>query len=740
MWVEMGQMSTKHVKLLQKEISSLRLVISSKTFAWLRPCLLEYISGLVSTLQEFWSVGFFGWPCCHAHDAAVLFKDLRASFALPCSFGGTFGGQLWSSRWYWSTIPSQCSRSRVAGESMVVAGRQMLSVNLTIDVVTNFFLSNELLNFKLGTVISTSLMLHWMQWLQEAKQYTAKSNGFYWIFILTWFFTLSDATFSDPSLRNVSERALRPSRSSKSQHGARCGLLNSSPPGEVTKVMLRSKKNMKVKKAKSRTSRAAQNEGYVNQTVEQFKSLRYPAFVDQKPWLDADGNMVWSQWRMKAGELVFSQSFETAMGLVILFNMGIIMYEADQDALCFPTYYKDLGECPFRSNSFLWLYVLNILLNIVYTLECGIRLYVERGAFFCNKWNLIDLLTLIAGWTASLGQDLANIGEFAVLRMFRLVRVVRAVRVLVSIPEFYLLITGLSSSIKAIIFGSMMLVSVIIFWAVISVELLHPITSRLEFHQCDLVRIQTSHMYNPYNILKWNCHEKPIFVHKSCFWTRKSWTKPQSRESRFFSRLRWSLSQWFWEYFRRLLDLVATNCCWWCLGSHLHSFGRSSTMDSCHFVQYFDYHFSWSAQLNLGSDLDLYFKSGWWMMKSWIRLEYVKIQIVIIHDSSMIHLCFMRIYQILENSGDFFSLRWLWNEQLKHGRMIRNRSWRGSSRSVWRVWRTQTRQRKWQNGMRFRKFIWKKVFSGIGSKNYGDRCIWMHLRLKLMHRMYMNLM
>lgn len=37
-----------------------------------------------------------------------------------------------------------------------------------------FLLSKELLNFKLGTVISTSLMLHWMQWLQKAKQYTAK--------------------------------------------------------------------------------------------------------------------------------------------------------------------------------------------------------------------------------------------------------------------------------------------------------------------------------------------------------------------------------------------------------------------------------------------------------------------------------------------------------------------------------------------------------------------------------------
>lgn len=31
----------------------------------------------------------------------------------------------------------------------------------------------------------------------------------------------------------------------------------------------------------------------------------------------------------------------------------------------------------------------------------------------------------------------------------------------------------------------MMLVSVILFWAVISVELFHPITSRLDFHQCE---------------------------------------------------------------------------------------------------------------------------------------------------------------------------------------------------------------------------------------------------------------
>lgn len=230
------------------------------------------------------------------------------------------------------------------------------------------------------------------------------------------------------------------------------------------------------------TAREAKNEDYVTQTVEQIKSLRYRTFADQKPWLDGEGNIIWSQWRMRAGEVVFSQNFETCMGVVIVLNIGIIMYEANQDAQCYPEFADNFNDCHLRSSSQAWLYILNMLLNGIYTLECATRLYVERSTFFCNKWNLIDSLTLVAGWMASSGM---NIGNVAVLRMFRLVRVVRAVRVLVSIPEFYLLITGLYSSIKAIIFGAMMLVSVILFWAVISVELFHPITSRLDFHQCE---------------------------------------------------------------------------------------------------------------------------------------------------------------------------------------------------------------------------------------------------------------
>ena len=50
-------------------------------------------------------------------------------------------------------------------------------------------------------------------------------------------------------------------------------------------------------------------------------------------------------------------------------------------------------------------------------------------------------------------------------------------RLVISVPELYILLSGLTTSFKPILFGSMMLISVILVWSIIVVELLHPITS-----------------------------------------------------------------------------------------------------------------------------------------------------------------------------------------------------------------------------------------------------------------------
>lgn len=53
-------------------------------------------------------------------------------------------------------------------------------------------------------------------------------------------------------------------------------------------------------------------------------------------------------------------------------------------------------------------------------------------------------------------------------------------RLVISVPELYILLSGLTTSFKPILFGSMMLVSVILVWSIIAVELLHaPNTEQL---------------------------------------------------------------------------------------------------------------------------------------------------------------------------------------------------------------------------------------------------------------------
>ena len=227
------------------------------------------------------------------------------------------------------------------------------------------------------------------------------------------------------------------------------------------------------------------NQEHLTDALEGLKSLRYQSFVDSKPWLNDEGEVIWSAARIKLAQLVFSQAFETTMGVVIVTNLILIMIEADRDALCYPEYAERFGECPDRSASSPWIFTLNLILLLTYSLECSVRFFVERSHYWYNTWNMIDLTTVVAGWLSNV---LASVVNLNLLRLARLVRVIRAVRVFISIPEFYLLMTGLYSSIKAILFGSLMLISVILFWAVLAVELFNPIASRLDTFPRDCER------------------------------------------------------------------------------------------------------------------------------------------------------------------------------------------------------------------------------------------------------------
>lgn len=205
------------------------------------------------------------------------------------------------------------------------------------------------------------------------------------------------------------------------------------------------------------------DDGALAEALESIRkgSMRYGTVGAHKPWVDDNGVRVWSYDRIYLAKLVQSQSFETTMGAIIIGNLLLMVYETNLDATCFPDFTREsFDKCPSRSDALPWLSTTNDVLLVIYSIECALRMYVERTQYVYNKWNHIDLFTVLIGWVT---KALASGGSVSFLRIFRVFRLLRAARVLIAIREFYLLMSGFISSLRAIFFGSLMLITVIMF-------------------------------------------------------------------------------------------------------------------------------------------------------------------------------------------------------------------------------------------------------------------------------------
>mmetsp|Transcript_22163 Transcript_22163/g.39852 ORF Transcript_22163/g.39852 Transcript_22163/m.39852 type:complete len:604 (+) Transcript_22163:48-1859(+) len=210
----------------------------------------------------------------------------------------------------------------------------------------------------------------------------------------------------------------------------------------------------------------------------QKESLRY-AENDMKPWEGQN----WSALRVLLAKAVMSQYFESVMGVIIMSNLCLIVWETDQEAKCFPEFsggsYQD---CPTKSGAILWLANVNTALIILYSAEVAVRIFVERSLYLRNGWNQIDFFTVASAWFSSLMSFLPM--NLSFLRILRLARLLRAVRVLISFREFYLLMAGFLSSMKAIFWGALLLLAVLGICAIFVVQLIHPINASIVYEGC----------------------------------------------------------------------------------------------------------------------------------------------------------------------------------------------------------------------------------------------------------------
>jgi len=188
----------------------------------------------------------------------------------------------------------------------------------------------------------------------------------------------------------------------------------------------------------------------------------------------------WTSARKRCARILESQKFELAIGITILFNIGVLIMQANESA-SEPVDCKDSADSSCGSTVG-YVYI-NALLLAFYTAELALRMYTYRDVFFKTYWNNMDLAIVLTG-IVDLVIDVLHTskvsrGLVGLLRFFRATRICRAFRLLAFIPELYRLIQLLSGALRALFWGFILIVFMIIFWSLVTIEFVKPVV--LEF-------------------------------------------------------------------------------------------------------------------------------------------------------------------------------------------------------------------------------------------------------------------
>lgn len=174
----------------------------------------------------------------------------------------------------------------------------------------------------------------------------------------------------------------------------------------------------------------------------------------------------WNPRRARVADWFESNLYEWLVGVLILINVILIIYDTDQRA----------DDGLDRA----WLQGMGILYLLLYALDAGTKLFVYRRAFFHSTWNNLDLFVVVSDIVAiCLESIIGNVPSFGALRICRVFRLVRALRVVRIFRELDTMLTGFLSAMRAMFWASIMLVIMTTLWSIVAVEVLHPVNVRV---------------------------------------------------------------------------------------------------------------------------------------------------------------------------------------------------------------------------------------------------------------------
>jgi len=170
--------------------------------------------------------------------------------------------------------------------------------------------------------------------------------------------------------------------------------------------------------------------------------------------------------RNAVGAFIGHHTFDYAMGLVIMFNMVMIIIETDHAA--------------HNDDSIPWVANTGWIILVIFIVELVLRLFVAGISFFCDGWNLFDFFVVVTDFAFSfVGLFLDGLFPISTLRIFRLCKLARVSKVFRVFPELRIMMAGLIGSFRAIFWGSVLLTFVLMVWSIVAVQFIHPLNREL---------------------------------------------------------------------------------------------------------------------------------------------------------------------------------------------------------------------------------------------------------------------
>jgi len=118
------------------------------------------------------------------------------------------------------------------------------------------------------------------------------------------------------------------------------------------------------------------------------------------------------------------------------------------------------------NDSHLAWFICDSIFNVVFLVELLLRIYAERRQWAKDCWNLFDFSLVLIGvldtWIMPLAGTTTNIRFVTLFRLLRLMRLFRLLRVLRFLKELMLLVSGIASAMRAMVWG-MFLLAITIF-------------------------------------------------------------------------------------------------------------------------------------------------------------------------------------------------------------------------------------------------------------------------------------